>query len=132
MNGGNTATCPTFSLGRGSVCHIGRLLYWRKKKELLEHLQQLLQIFVLFVEWTVTFNFYLPTFSNTLSNRFSIPFFISFKYYFFIHSLFFFYNHLLFLYLFPTIIFFNENCYIYNIFCNTFTRITSKSYVENC
>ena len=26
------ATCPTFSLGRGSVCHIGRQLYWKRKK----------------------------------------------------------------------------------------------------
>ena len=33
--------------------------------------------------------------------------------------LFFFYHHLFFLYLFPTIIFFNEKCYIHNIFCNT-------------
>ena len=44
----------------------------------------------------------------------------------------FFYHHLFFLYLFPTIIFFNEKCYIYNIFCNTFKRITSKSYVKSC
>ena len=40
--------------------------------------------------WTVIFSFYLFTFLNILSNRFSIIFFISFKYYFFIHSLFFF------------------------------------------
>ena len=53
---------------------------------LLEDLQQIHQIFVLFGEWTVIFTFYLPIFSNTLSNRFSI----SFKYYFFIHYLFFF------------------------------------------
>ena len=33
MNGGNMATCPTFSWGRGSVCHIGRQLYWKKKKK---------------------------------------------------------------------------------------------------
>ena len=38
----------------------------------------------------MTFTFYLPTFSNTLSNRFSISFSILFKYYFFIHYLFFF------------------------------------------
>ena len=24
MNCGNVATCPTFSWGRGSICHIGR------------------------------------------------------------------------------------------------------------
>ena len=36
------------------------------------------------------FTFCLLTFLNTLSNRFSITFSISFKYYFFIHSLFFF------------------------------------------
>ena len=93
---------------------------------------QFLQIFVLFEKWTVTLNFYLPTFSNILSNRFSISFSISFKYYFFIHSLLFFNHHLFFLYSFPTIIFFNEKYYIHNIFRNIFTRITSKSYVESC
>ena len=36
------------------------------------------------------FYLYLSAFSNTLSNRFSIPFSVSFKYYFFIHYLFFF------------------------------------------
>ena len=36
-------------------------------------------------------------------------------------SSFIFYYHLFFLYLFSTIIFFNEKCYIYNIFCNTFS-----------
>ena len=25
------ATCPTFSWGRGSICHIGRQLYWKRK-----------------------------------------------------------------------------------------------------
>ena len=25
------ATCPTFSWGRGSVCHIGKQLYWKRK-----------------------------------------------------------------------------------------------------
>ena len=60
---------------------------------LLEYLQQIHQIFVLFGEWIVIFTFYLPTFSNTLSNRFSITFSISFKYYFFIHYLFFFNNY---------------------------------------
>ena len=29
------ATCPTFPWERGSVCHIGRQLHWKKKKELL-------------------------------------------------------------------------------------------------
>ena len=41
----------------------------------------------MFREWTVTFTFELPTFSNTFSNRFFIPLSISFKYYFF-HLLF--------------------------------------------
>ena len=82
----------------------------------------------------VNSSFYLCllTFSNTLSNRLSIIFSISFKYHFFNHSLFVFYYHLFFLYSFPTIIFFNKKCYIHNIFCNTFTRIISKSYMENC
>ena len=31
MNGGSVATCPTISWGRGSVCHIGRQLYWKRK-----------------------------------------------------------------------------------------------------
>ena len=31
--------------------------------------QQHLQIFVLFGEWTIAFTFYIPIFSNTLSNR---------------------------------------------------------------
>ena len=44
------------------------------------------------------FTFCLLTFSNTLSNKLSIIFSISFKYYFIIHSLFFFYHHLFFLY----------------------------------
>ena len=41
----------------------------------MRHLQQLLQIFVLFGEWTVIFSFYLPTFSNTLPNGFYLFFF---------------------------------------------------------
>ena len=84
--------------------------------------------------WGMNSNFYIltATFSNTLSYRFFVLFSISFKYYFFFHSLFVFYHHLFFLYSFPTIIFFNEKCYIYNIFRNSFKRITSKSYVESC
>ena len=61
----------------------------------LEHLQQPLQIFVLFEERTVYFTFYLSTFSNTLFKRLFIPF----KYYFFILSLIFLFqssfNHLI-------------------------------------
>ena len=94
----------------------------------LEHLQQTRQIFVLFGEWTVTFSFYLPTFqihfptdplSHSLSHLNIISSFIL-------------YHHLFFLYLFPTIIFFNKKCYIYNIFRNTFTRIITKSYMKSC
>ena len=63
-------------------------------------------------------------FSNTLSNRFFIPFFI--------HSLLFFiiiYSS----YIHSQQLYFSiKKCYIHNIFRNTFTRITSKSYVENC
>ena len=50
----------------------------------------------------MTFTFQLPIFSNTLSNKFSISIFISFKYYFFIH---FFFHHLFFLYSFPQLYF---------------------------
>ena len=32
INSENVATCLTFSWGRGSVCRIGRQLYWKKKK----------------------------------------------------------------------------------------------------
>ena len=48
------------------------------------------------IVWRMNSDFYLqlPTFSNTLFNRFSIPFFIPFKYYFFIHSLFIIYSFL--------------------------------------
>ena len=59
-------------------------------------------------------------------------FFISFKYYFFIHSLFSFNLYFFFLYSFLTIIFFNKNYYIHNIFYNTFTRIITKSYMKSC
>ena len=51
---------------------------------------------------------------------------------FILYSFFFFYHNSFFLYSFPTIIFFNEKCYIHNIFHNTFTRITSKFYMESC
>ena len=52
----------------------------------VEHFQPL-QIFVRFEKWTIHFIFYLPTFSNTLSNRLFILFSIAFKYYIFILSL---------------------------------------------
>ena len=42
----------------------------------------------------------------------------------------FFNHHLFFLCSFPTTTFFNKKCYIHNIFCNTFTKITTKSYVK--
>ena len=80
---------------------------------MLEHFQQLQQIFVLFGEWTMIFSFYILSFSNTLPTD-SLS-------HLNIISSFILYHHLFFLYLFPTIIFFNEKCYIYNIFCNTFT-----------
>ena len=83
----------------------------------LEHLQQFQQIFVLFGEWTVTFSFYIPTFSNTLP----IDSLSHSLFHLNIISSFILYHHLFFLYLFSTIIFFNEKCYIYNIFRNTFT-----------
>ena len=35
MNGESVARCPTFSWGRGSVYHIGRQLYWKRKKSRL-------------------------------------------------------------------------------------------------
>ena len=65
----------------------------------------------------MTFNFYIPTFSNTLpTDSLSHSLF-----HLNIISSFIFYHHLFFLYLFSTIIFFNEKYYIYNIFRNTFT-----------
>ena len=88
---------------------------------------RLANFFVLFGKWTVTFSFCLPTFqihfpidslSHSLSHLNIISSFIL-------------YYHLFFLYLFPTIIFFNEKCYIYNILRNTFTRIITKSYMES-
>ena len=44
----------------------------------------------------------------------------------------FFNHHLFFLWSYPTTIFFNEKCYIHNIFRNTFAWIISKSYVKSC
>ena len=62
----------------------------------------------------MTFNFYLPTFSNIFPTDSLSYFFISFKYYFFIHFL---SSFILFL----TTIFLNEKCYIRNILRYTFT-----------
>ena len=65
----------------------------------------------------MTFSFYVPTFSNTLP----IDSLSHSLFHLNIISSFILYHYLFFLYLFPTIIFFNEKCYIYNIFRNTFT-----------
>ena len=62
----------------------------------------------------MTFNFYLPTFSNIFPTDSLYYFFISFKYYFFIHFL---SSFILFL----TTIFLNGKCYIRNILRYTFT-----------
>ena len=90
---------------------------------LLEHLQQALQILVLFGVWTVHFTFYLPTFSYTLFNRFSIIFSIPFKYYLFILSLIFlFQSSFIHLILMRN---FSEKCYVLNIL----QYFHNKSYV---
>ena len=76
----------------------------------------------------MTFNFYLPTFSNTLSNRFSIPFSISFKYYFFIISLFFLQNKIYTL----TQSKYSIYIYIWNFILLYFLPITPQSCVVEC
>ena len=81
--------------------------------------------------WRVNSYIYLLTFSNIFFNRlfiFSLSH-LNIISSFILYS--FFNHHLFFLYSFPTTIFFNEKYYIHNIFCNTFTRITTKSYVES-
>ena len=62
------------------------------------------------------FSFYILTFLNILLT----DFLSHSQSHLNIISSFILYHHLFILYLFPTIIFFNEKCYIYNIFYNTF------------
>ena len=73
--------------------------------------------------WKVNSSFYLCllTFSNIFSNRLSIIFSISFKYYFFIHSLFFFYHHLFFQYSFLEL-YFSMKCIIFITFFAIFSQ----------